>query len=28
MGIFKHLIGLMESDTFTKELFIRWANRT
>ncbi|MDA9096935.1 His-Xaa-Ser system radical SAM maturase HxsB [Methylophilaceae bacterium] len=27
ISIFKHLISLMESDQFIKELFTRWANR-
>jgi len=28
MAIFKHLIELMETDPFVKELFTRWANRS
>src|SRR5258707_15354194 len=27
MGIFRHLIELMESDGFVKRLFVTWANR-
>lgn len=27
MGIFKHLIGLMESDAHVKRIFMGWANR-
>jgi radical SAM protein with 4Fe4S-binding SPASM domain len=28
MSIFKHLITLMESDPYVKQLFYRWANRS